>query len=258
MIRFPRLQSVSAADNIRKVPIRELGFLKLAFPFLNIAGQLIASFRKLRRLRLGNTSVAPLGACENGDQRIILFLRYRIELMVMATGAIDRYRACCREHLSQHVVKIIGSSQSAQNGAGCFNLPHKVPGPSCKKAGGDDRFGIVRLQSIPSNLKANEAIIGHVLIQCPNDPVPISPSMFADLVTFKPMSVRKMGDVEPMLGGSFPILRRFQHPIDQLFISQWICVELERSHLFGRRRKAKQIKGQASNERPTVRFQRGL
>ena len=80
-------------------------------------------------------TVAALHARKHRPQRVIIFLRYRIELVVVAAGAgLDRQAARAGDHLRDHVVQIVGPGLAAAARRWWFPPVRRNPrGPAARK-----------------------------------------------------------------------------------------------------------------------------
>ena len=63
---------------------------------------------------------------------------------------------------------------------------------------------------IAGNLLADKSIIGQVLVEGPDDIVPITPGIQLVIVIFVAVGLRKPHQVQPVSGPSFPVVLRIQ------------------------------------------------
>ena len=196
--------------------------------------------------------VGPPHAGEHGHQRVVVSLRHRVELVIVAAGTVDRYAAGGGHHLGDHVVEIVGPGLPPQHLALRLDLTDEVPGAGREKAGGRDPFGIVGRDDVAGDLAAQELVVGHVGIDRTDHPVAIPPGVRPQLITLEAMRVGVVGDVEPVAGPTLAVVCRREEAVEELFVGIGGMVGNERGHLVGSRRQPEQIKRQPANERATV------
>ena len=174
----------------------------------------------------------------------------------MATRTVDRDSACRCHHLRHDVVEIVSPGESFQDGTGRFGLSDKIPGTSCQESSRCDSIGIVRTQNVARNLVTQEMIVGHVSIERPDHPIAIMPGVVATLITFKPVRVGVMGNVQPVPCPPFSVMFRRQQTIDESFHSHRGGIVDKRIDVFRCWRQSVEIERQPANQCATISFRR--
>ena len=90
---------------------------------------------------------------------------------------------------------------------------HHFPGTAPRKTRSDERLAITRGDFIPRNLQSKEAVVGHVLVERVNHPIPIPPGIRTIRVQLEPVGIGVVRQVQPVLRPAFAISRRGQEPI---------------------------------------------
>ena len=96
--------------------------------------------------------VPPRHAGEEGRERRVVALRNRIELVVVAAGAVDRHATRGRHHLREHVIKIIGPGLPTEGGALGLHLPDEIPGTGHEKGTCHHGRRVVWRDHVPGHL----------------------------------------------------------------------------------------------------------
>ena len=130
--------------------------------------------------------------------------------------------------------------------------PTKSHGPAAMKPVADDAVGIVRVQHVAGHLLPDEAAIGLVRVEGPDDVIAIGPGVIAAFVLVVAVRVAVVDHVEPVPAPALAVARRRQQAIDQLLVGVRRVVLDEGVDLLRRRRQAVQVEGQAADQRPAV------
>ena len=95
---------------------------------------------------------------------------------------------------------------------------------------------ILRSQLVARQLPANKLIERHVVIECPDDKVPIVIGMRPIVILLKTKTLGKPRYIEPMPCPSLTKVGALKQPIDEPFIRIGRIIRNERLNLLGRRR----------------------
>ncbi len=144
---------------------------------------------------------------EEREHPVILFLRERIVLVVVALGALDRQAEDAladRVHAVEHGLhpELLGIDAP-------FFVEHRV----AQKTRGDDLVLRRMRQLVAGDLLDDELIVGQVAIQGADDPVAIEPDL-PRLVLFVAVGVGIARGVEPDPPPALAVVRRRQQPVD--------------------------------------------
>ena len=180
--------------------------------------------------------VAFADSCKHRLQRVIVFLRNGVKLMLMASRAV-RCRAYERGHrLSDHViaVKVFKSIDGCRGGT-------MVVCSGTEESQGWNQLRFVGKEGVRRQLFANESIPRLVLVKTVDDIVSKFPRVRTQRVVFKSVSVRKVDSIKPMPSPPFSIPRRLQHSVNQMFVGAHCGIVHERLNVFDRRVQSMQI-----------------
>ena len=206
-------------------------------------GELLAV---LVRLDLRERSFAVLHSREDRLHRVVIDLRDRVELVVVATGAADgqtEERAAGGAH---HVVQFVGALLSGQAGIGTL---HAVI-----RSAHDETGRLVRAEHVARKLLGDELRERHVVVERTDDVVAIRPRIGARLIRLEAIAFGKADHVEPVPRPALTKMRRRKQPIDESLVSIRPRVSHELGHFIGCGRQANQIERQPSKQRHTIRL----
>ena len=176
---------------------------------------------RLRVLPFGRGARATILPChtgKDGREGVILPLQDRIELVVVAAGAVDRHAAAAGHHLRDHVVEVVGTGLPPQHVALGLDLADEIPRACREESGGDHRVGIVGRDHVAGDLSPKKLVVGEVGIERLDHPVAIPPGVGPELVAFEAVGVGVVGDVEPVAGPAFAVVGRGEQAVDEFFI----------------------------------------
>ena len=168
--------------------------------------------------------------------------------MIVAAGTIDGYATRGGHHLRDHVIEVVGTGQALQHRTGRFCLTDKIPWARRQKPCGCYSFRIIGAQKITSQLIGQKAIVRHIGIKGPDQPVAVSPRVFTLLISFKSMCVGVVGNIKPLASLPFTITWRCQISIHQSGESIGVWIFLECCHLFRTGRQTKQVERQPADK----------
>ena len=200
-----------------------------------------------RRLR----AIAPwaalvLHAAEYGENLIVVLRRNGIELVMMTTGAADgEPEHGCADVLDDLIERI----ESRHFDRGCL-LPDLRW--RWQRRGDEEAGGGIHAHRISCDLLKEELIVRQVAVQRLDDPITVGPRVFAQRIVFVAPRVGVTDDIEPMLRPTLAIVLRCQQPFDDLFISTRIVVLHKRIYFLRRRRQAREVERDATDEQTAV------
>ena len=186
------------------------------------------------------------GRLQHGAQAVIVALRDGIVLMVVATRAPDRQS---HDRGAQYV-DLIGDhihafgQRTVRRRIGAVGRHPQKPG------GGQSVDRLLRSfleapvvnQFVAGELFSQKAVVGLVLIEGANDRVSIAPRVRTHLVGVDDaFRIRIAGQVKPVLGPPFAVMRRREQAVDHSFVCVRAVVVGVLFHLGWRRRHADQI-----------------
>ncbi len=204
----------------------------------------------------GSTSYGAVGPIEGGKDRlqaVIVFLRDRIELVVVAAGALHGEAAKRVEGRGDHVVAVeVAGDPAVDLGLRHFRMADEVPRPGRDETGRLDAVARVGLEHVAGQLFLDELPIRPVLVERADQIIAIGPGIGPRLVLVVAVRLAVVHDVHPVPRPPLAVMRRGQQPIDQLFVGQRILVAHEHVDLVRFRRKSQQIIGEPPNERAPI------
>ena len=168
--------------------------------------------------RGARAAILPFHAGEDGREGVILPLQDRIELVVVAAGAVDRHATAARHHLRDHVVEVVGAGLPPQHVALGLDLTDEIPRACREESGGDYGVGVVGRDHVAGDLSPNKLVVGEVGIDRLDHPVAIPPGVGPELIAFEAVGVGVVGDVEPVAGPAFAVVGRGEQAVDEFFI----------------------------------------
>ena len=186
--------------------------------------------------RGARAAILPFHAGEDGREGVILPLQDRIELVVVAAGAVDRHATAARHHLRDHVVEVVGAGLTPEHVALGLDLADEIPRPSGQESGSDHRVGIVGSDHVAGDLSPKKLVVAEVGIEGLDHPVAIPPGVGPELVAFEAVGVGVVGDVEPVAGPALTVVGRGEQAVDEFFIRIGRFIGDERDHILGRGR----------------------
>ena len=121
-----------------------------------------------------------------------------------------------------------------------------------QRRGDEEAGGGIHAHRISCDLLKEELIVRQVAVQRLDDPITVGPRVFAQRIVFVAPRVGVTDDIEPMLRPTLAIVLRCQQAFDDLFISTRIVVLHKRIYFFRRRRQAREVERDATDEQTAV------
>jgi hypothetical protein len=142
-----------------------------------------------------------LDVADESEERVIVGLGDRVELVLVAAGAADGQAEKCGGDGADVVVEIVVVG-------GFFIVGLVVPDAKAIEAGGDE--GIVGdiFDFIAGQLLADKLVVGFVLIECAYDVIAIAPGVGFFAVALVAVGLGVADDVEPEAGPALAVARR--------------------------------------------------
>jgi hypothetical protein len=161
-------------------------------------------------------TVGPIDAGEHRLEGVVVALRNRIELVVVAAGAVDG-EALEGTHDRHHVVVAIEVLRHEMVDGVFADADHErvVPGASSEEAEGRNRLRLVGKENVAGHLLGDESTVGLVVVEGADHPVAVRPGVGAGVVVIVAVGVGVVGGVEPVAGEMFPVPRRGEELFDR-------------------------------------------
>ena len=198
--------------------------------------------------RLGgerHLALAMLDTGKDGLEPVVVGLRNRIKLVVVAAGTADGEAQKRRAGRAHHVVELVGPLVGRQHRVGGLHL---VPGAADDESGGD-----VGATTVAGKLGADEGVIGEVALKALDHPVAVAPGVGAHLVHLEAVALGEADGVEPMPCPALAEAGGGEESIDEIADRQIASprghVSAEGLHVCGRRRQADKIEENSPQER---------
>ena len=204
-------------------------------------------FRPAFRLRRGRQlQFRFVGVVHEREEAEVLRVRDRVELVRVALGTAHREP---EPDGAGHVRAIDhGVVAELERVDAAFFVQHRV----AVESGGDDLLAGGVRNHVSGELLDAEAIERHVVVEGFDDPIAVGPDG-ATAVLFVAVGVGVAGEVQPAAGPAFPIVRRREQVIDDLFKSLGRFVLDEGFDLLRGRWVADEVEVDAPNQRELVR-----
>ena len=135
---------------------------------------------------------------EQGRDLVILLLRDRVELVIVAAGAVDRQ---AEERLPERARRGPPARRTASPSASRTSprsVADLVPGPADEIARGDQGLEVVRVQHVAGDLLPDELVVGQVAVERLDHPVAVAPGVVADVVVLEALALAEPDDVQPV------------------------------------------------------------
>ena len=209
--------------------------------------------RRVWEIRL----LGPIHPGEHRLQRVVVRLLDRVELVVVAAGAVDREARERRHGCSHHVVAVKQARQLlVLRALAQFSVPDVVPRACRHESRRDQAIRIARPEDIPGNLFADEAGVGLVPVEALDHVVAIRPRVAPRLVLVVAVRLAVVRHIQPVPPPALPVARRGEQAVHQALIGVWRAVAYKRVDFCWRRRQAVEVEAEPANERGAVRLPR--
>jgi hypothetical protein len=193
-------------------------------------------------------AVGLVHARKNSLKGVIIALRNRIELVIMAARTLHRAAGEGLHHGGDDVIAIQVTANLAVNRI-FANVAQRalVPRACGQKSERDDGFGCIRVERVPGHLLFDKSCIGLIRIKRADEVIAIRPGVFADPILIVAVRLGKMRDIHPVARPALAITRGGQQAIHEPFVGVWRGVAFKVLDLFRSGRQAEEIEVQATN-----------
>ena len=181
-------------------------------------------------------------------ERVMVFLRDRIELVVVARGAADGQS---QEHRARGVRAILDVLKAHFFFDDAVLIGRRVVSD---EAGCDALIERRIRQKVARELLDGKSIEWLVAVERPDYPVAIRPDAAAIVVVVKAVGVAVTRRIEPIPRAVLAVLRRGQQPVDHLRVRIGGRIGDERRHVFRARGQARQVQRHAPDQRAAIGF----
>ena len=111
-------------------------------------------------------SVGTIDAGKDGLQPIVVFLRNRIELVVVAAGTMGRETQECRHRGHHHVIAIVRPGDVlVDRSLAQFDVTYIIPGAGGDETGRDHGLRIVAIEHVARQLFGDEPRVRLVFVE---------------------------------------------------------------------------------------------
>ena len=196
-------------------------------------------------------ALAEPHAAQGGREPVVVRLPDRVELVVVAPGAMDRQAQVRLRRGADDPLQLLLAGRGS-HGGGPLVLHRLVVRSDHELPGGHDRRGVVGLEDIAGQLEANEPVVGHVGIERLDDPVAIPPGVGPEPVVLEALGLGEADDVEPVPRPALAVSGARPGSGPPAARRRRVRVGDERLDLLGRRRQAEQVEGEAADQRAAV------
>ncbi len=214
-------------------------------------------FRALRgdfRVRV----VGSVGAIEGREHRlktVVILLRDRVELVVVALRAMDRQPHERADGVRDKVVAVeVASDFTVDFRFGYLDVSDEVPRTGRKEPECFDSVHRARVQHVARDLFGDEPAVGLVRVQRADDVIAVGPRIRARLVLVVAVRFAKVDHVEPVPRPALAVLRRREQLINERLESLRVLVTNERFDFLWCGRQPDQVEVQPTDQRAPVRF----
>ena len=180
-------------------------------------------------------------ACKERLQAVVVALRDRIKLVVVALGAS---KGEPQERGSDDAGDVVQRFLPRQQKVLLVRLFGIVP----VEGSGDPGVRALRPQLVPCDLFLHERVVGLVGVEGVADIVPVAPGVGPGDVLFETPALRVASQVEPVAAPALSVVGRRQEALDQPLVGFRGIVRDECGHVLGRGWQAGQIEEEPSDE----------
>ena len=189
-------------------------------------------------------------------ERVVVLLRNRIELVIVAACAVDGQPQRAFPDRADDFVEVVVAALRV------VFLAEQHARAHAEEAGRDQAVVGPAVDLVAGNLFDEESIVRFVLIERLDDVVAVPPRIRAMHVVFESGRVGISRDVEPEAAVAFAVMRRRQQRIDETLPRVGRAIRNERIDFSRRRRQPEQIEIGAAHQRVAIgarrRFQRAF
>src|SRR5262249_51118922 len=146
-----------------------------------------------RDVELRSFLLWPFERLKDGQHAVVVLLRERLELVVVAAGAAEREAEERGRRCSQHVIELVVAID--------LRIGRLIiPSTQAKEGRGDLRLGVATVHFVAGKLFGNEAIKRLILIEGVNDIIAVAPGAWLGPVALVTVRFGIAGYIEPVQG----------------------------------------------------------
>ena len=190
---------------------------------------------------------APDGRGERGYQLVIVKRGDGVELVVVASGAADGQAEHRRAEGGGHVVELVVPLLLGGIGGDLRAVDARREEAGCHQG-----LRIVGLDLVARQLEPDEAVVGHVFIQGPDDKVAVVVGARPVVVVLVAVALGEPGQVEPVPCPSLAVTPVGQEPVDDLGEGVGRGVGDERLDVLGGWGQADEVERGAADQGPAT------
>ena len=128
-----------------------------------------------------------------------------IELVIVASGAVDRESEEGLAHHADEVVHLLFTGDGPLGGVG-LRVARLIPGPGHQHARRDDAVGGDRFEHVAGHLLPHEPVIRKIGIEAADHIVAIRPGVVAGAIVLEPLTLGVAHHIEPMTRPPFSVV----------------------------------------------------
>ena len=181
-------------------------------------------FRKAYRLEdIGSVFAVAFDVSIECQHPVIVFLRHRVDLMIVTTTTVDREAEKSLAGGGQHIVKLI---EIMLVGVGGFVIEQA----ESIKTRSDHRLRSYLIEFVSGDLFANELIVGHIFVEGPHDVIAIAPDERFGRIALVTVCFGVADHIHPVPRPAFPELGRGEQSVDQPLVGIGCGIVYKRFH----------------------------
>src|SRR5580700_3310916 len=92
-------------------------------------------------------------------QPVVILLRDWVELVVVATGAVDGEADGRGDHLGRHVIEIAGAGGAFEDIALRLDVANEIPWTTGQEPCGHNRIRVIGVEEVPGDLLAKKLVV---------------------------------------------------------------------------------------------------
>ena len=178
---------------------------------------------------------------EEGQEPVVIALGDRIDLVIVASGAVDRH---AQDDLSGGGDDAIERIVSGLRPVGRFI----VPDPQAVESRRDQGLGRAGVDLVAGQLLADELVVRLVAVVGVDHIIAVAPGEGLGRVALVTVGLAEPDQVEPVPGPVLAIVGRGEQSVDQALVSPGRSIGEEGVNLLGGRRQPGQVVGQPADE----------
>ena len=187
------------------------------------------------------------GVVEEAPEGVVIALQNRVELMVVAAGALH---AGAEEDVTGGVGDVVEDIVPLAAGVAVVVFVD----PVAKVAKGGERLGVAGEKFVARDLFLDEAVVRFVLVVGLDDVIAVAPGSRAEVVDAEAVAVGVAHEVEPSAAHALTVGGRGQEAVDEFLVGERIGGLDEGGDVFRRRGESGGVEGDAADEDSALGF----